>query len=118
VEARLLAATKSDQTITADVIIAFATLSGLGLGRWFQRLQRFTPWDGEHWFSTEKQPQWTSQYFRTKYAYPILEMQQLGGEASLSTFTCVPGKRIADKVYSMHSWRRGGAFTGFTGAAT
>jgi hypothetical protein len=54
VEARLLAATKSDQTITADVIIAFTTpLSGLNLERWFQRLQGFTPWDGEHWFSME-----------------------------------------------------------------
>jgi hypothetical protein len=83
VEARLLAATKSDQTITADVIIAFTTLSGLGLGRWFQRLQGFTPWGGEHWFSTESQPQWTSQYFRYKYAYPIPEMQRLGGEAAL-----------------------------------
>jgi hypothetical protein len=108
VEARLLTATKSDQTITADVIVAFTTLSGLGLGRWFQRLQGFTPRDGEHWFSTKTQPRWTSQYFRNQYAYPILEMQRLGGEPSLSTFTCTPGKRICDKIYSIHSWRRGG----------
>jgi hypothetical protein len=98
----------SDQTTTADVVIAYTTLSGLSLGQWFNRLFLFTPITDGSLFSTEQQNSWTSQYFRNNYAYPILEMQRLAGEPSLSTFSSVPGKHIADKIYSMHSWRRGG----------
>jgi hypothetical protein len=68
IEARLLVATKSDQTTTADVVIAYTTLSGLSLGKWIQRLFLFTPITEGRLFSTEQKATWTSQYFRTNYA--------------------------------------------------
>jgi hypothetical protein len=108
VEGRLLSSTKSDQTLTADVVIAYTTLSGLSLGRWFERLFTFVPMQGDRLFSTAREPKWSSRFFRIHYAYPILEMQRLSGEASLSTFSMEAGHRIEDKIYPMHSWRRGG----------
>jgi hypothetical protein len=106
IEVRLLAATKSDPTVTADVMIAFTTFSGLSLGRWMKRLQRFTIYDPTHGlFSTAQQPGWDSRYFRETYAYPFLEMQRLEGELTLKSFGSNQGKRIRDKIYSMHSWR-------------
>jgi hypothetical protein len=41
IELRLLGATKSDRTVTADVIIAWSCLSGLCLGKWMTRLLLF-----------------------------------------------------------------------------
>jgi hypothetical protein len=72
IEARLLAVTKSDRTVTAGVVIAFTTLSGLSLGAWFERLLSFPPWAETSIFSTKTQLRWMSQFFRTTYAYPIL----------------------------------------------
>jgi hypothetical protein len=86
IEARLLAATKSNQATTADVMIAYTTLSALSLGKWVQRLFVFTPITEGRLFSTEQQATSTSQYFRTNYANAILEMQCMAGEPSLSTF--------------------------------
>jgi hypothetical protein len=110
IEARLLASTKSDPTLTADVVIAFSTpLSGLSLGKWLQRLQKFTPYDSSYGiFSTAKEHYWSSRYFRETYAYPFLKNQRLTDEPTLQTFTHEIGKRIRDTIYSMHSWRRAG----------
>jgi hypothetical protein len=108
VEGRLLGATKSDQTLTADVVVAYTTLSGLSLGKWFARLATFDQTPTDRLFSTESEPQWSSRFFRVNYAYPILEMQRRAGEPSLSTFSNEPGNRMEDKIYSMHTWRRGG----------
>jgi hypothetical protein len=108
VEFRLLASTKSDQTVTADVIIAWLSLSGLSLGKWMTRLERFTSAIPGRLFSTRTNPVWTSYHFRADFAYPILELQRTSGEPTLKAFTDQPGHRIRDKVYSMHSWRRAG----------
>ena len=108
VEMRLLEATKSDQSRTADIIIAFTTLSGLSLGKWLLRLLKFTPYNSNRLFSTTSCPVWTSSHFRYHYAYPILEMQRKQGEPTLQCFSTVPGHRIQDKINSMHAWRRGG----------
>lgn len=108
VEISLLAATKSDPTVTADVVIAHDCLSGLSLGRWLARLRRFTPQLPGVLFSTAAMPVWTSRYFRERYAWPILEQQRRSGEPTLATFSDTPGHRICDKVSSFHSWRRGG----------
>jgi hypothetical protein len=108
IEFRLLASTKSDPTVTADVIIAWASLSGLSLGKWMLRLHQFGSAAPERLFSTQKNPIWTSQHFRTNFAYPILELQRASGEPTLKAFSDQPGHQIRDKVYSMHSWRRAG----------
>jgi hypothetical protein len=108
IEFRLLASTKSDPTVTADVIIAWASLSGLSLGKWMLRLRQFASAVPGRLFSTRKHPIWTSHHFRTNFAYPILELQRASGEPTLKAFSDQPGHRIMDKVYSMHSWRRAG----------
>jgi hypothetical protein len=108
IELRLLAATKSDRTTTADVIIAWTSLSGLSLGKWITRLLQFPSAIPERLFSTGTTPVWTSNHFRHNFAYPILEMQRISGEPTLKAFSDKEGHRIMDKVYSMHSWRRAG----------
>jgi hypothetical protein len=108
VEYRLKPATKTDQTVAADVVIAFATLSGLSLGKWVTRLLKFTSFNGTNLFSTATKPQWDSRYFRLNFAIPILEMMRLGGEPTLRAFSDQIGNRLQDKITSLHSWRRRG----------
>jgi hypothetical protein len=108
VEYRLKASTKTDKTIAADVVIAYETLSGLQLGKWLARLQRFTPHNGLALFSTAQKPKWNSRHFRLNYAIPILEVMRLTGEPTLRAFSDKPGFRLVDKITSLHSWRRGG----------
>jgi hypothetical protein len=108
IELRLLAATKSDRTITADCIIAWTCLSGLSLGNWLTRLKAFDSAIPNCLFSTKLTPVWTSQHFRDNFAYPLLELQRASGEPTLRAFSDKKGHRIRDKVYSMHSWRRAG----------
>jgi hypothetical protein len=108
VEFQLLPETKSDATLTADVVIAFTTLSGLSLGTWLARLSTFTPYLGEQIFSTATTPTWTSAHFRRHFAIPILEVMRLSGEPTLRAFSNDIGQRLEDKIVSMHSWRRGG----------
>jgi hypothetical protein len=107
-EYSLLAATKSDPTLAADVILAYTTLTGLSPGKWAARLAQFAPARAGRLFSTRLTPNWTSRHFRENFAIPLLEIQRLSGEPTLQSFSAQPGHRISDKVYSMHSWRRGG----------
>jgi hypothetical protein len=107
-EYTLLTATKSDPTKAADVILAYTTLSGLSPGKWATRLAQFAPARADFLFSTRTTPTWTSRHFRENFALPILEMQRLSGEPTLQAFSMKPGHRLSDKIYSIHSWRRGG----------
>jgi hypothetical protein len=95
IELRLLAATKSDQMMTADVIIAWTSLSGLSLDTWMSRLANFDSTLPDRLFSTNKNPVWTSQHFRQNYAYPILELQRASGEPTLKAFSDRPGPATA-----------------------
>lgn len=107
VEFRLLPETKTNSSSVADVVIAHTTWSGLSLGWWMEELQQFTPTDGESLFSTPKCPTWTSGYFRSQHVWRHLETLRAMGEPSLACFSDEVGQRICDRVYSMHSWRRG-----------
>jgi hypothetical protein len=109
VEHTLLASTKSDPTLVADVVIAYTTLSGLSLGMWVERLKSFTPEDPNLLFSTARTSIWTSHHFREHYyAIPILEHHRRKGEPTISMFSDVQGNRLIDKICSIHSWRRAG----------
>jgi hypothetical protein len=92
--------------------MAFQTLSGYCLGRWFHRLRRacglgrdwrFNPWlvfihgDGSPW---------TSLCFRRTYLYPSLETQRLAGDQYLAAFNGGPGNTIPSKFWSLHCYRR------------
>ena len=111
IELRLKENTKSDQSLTADIIIAYTTLSGLSLGKWLTRLLKIPPVSPDCLFSTKSKPRWTSSYFRFKFIYPLLELQRLQGEPTLQCFTNIQGQRIQDKINSIHAWRRGGRTT-------
>jgi hypothetical protein len=108
VELNLGAETKSDPCQTADVIMAWETLSDLSVGKWLERLFLFDSQDGHGLFSTKVQPTWTSKYFREQFAWPMLEGMRRQGEPSLKCFNARVGGRIRDKLYSLHSWRRAG----------
>jgi hypothetical protein len=109
VEFQLLPETKFDATLTADVVIAFTTLSGLSLGTWLDRLSTFKPYLGEQIFSTSTTPTWTSAHFWQNFAIPILEVMRLSGKPTLRAFSNDVGQQLEDKIVSMHSWRSGGA---------
>jgi hypothetical protein len=100
--------TKSDPCQTADVVMAWETLSGLNLGQWMERLFEHEPAAAGMLFSTDIQAHWTSQHFQEQYAWLFLEQMQREGELTLKVFGTTKGKRINDKVYSLHSWRRAG----------
>jgi hypothetical protein len=108
VEHTLLAETKSDPTLVADVVIAYTTLSGLSLGTWVGRLKEFGPRNPKMLFSTKNIPIWTSRHFRENFAIPILDIHRRRGEPTLAMFSDVRGSRMIDKIYSIHSWRRAG----------
>lgn len=107
VEIRLLPETKSNSARIADVIVAYRCHSGLSLGYWMECLLTFEPADGSSLFSTPAQRTWTSQYFRTRHVFHHLEVLRASNDPSLATFSDLPGERIQDRLYSMHSWRRG-----------
>jgi hypothetical protein len=109
---RLLAQTKSNRTRAADVVIAFATLSGLSLGSWLRRLSfllfgtRDPPSTDMPIFCDSDGSRWTSAIFRTQFVYPCLYQLQAGGDAYLQPFTG-EGNTIADKFWALHMYRRG-----------
>ena len=51
--------------------------------------------------------QWSSRFFRTTFLYPSLQQQRTDGDVTLRPFDGSRGNAIADKYYSMHSYRRG-----------
>ena len=109
IELRLLPETKSSPGATADVVISWHTGSGLCLGKWIERLLVYDAQiPSQPLFSTPTQPLWSSNYFRYRFAYPLLEQQRLAGEPTLTCFTAEPGHRLQDAVFSFNSWRRAG----------
>jgi hypothetical protein len=110
---RLSPQTKSDQTRTADVFIAYTTASGFSMGRWLHRLRESLgadefPSDTSLIFQARDGTPWSSLYYRTTSLIPLLEMQRRAGDTHLTPFDGSPGNSIADKFWSLHSYRRGG----------
>lgn len=111
---RLLPQTKTNRTSTADIVMAYSTLSGLSVGSWCSRVSRtFTgssSWPSHHTgliFLQDDGTQWTSNYFRQTFVYPCLEQLQQLGDAYLTPFTG-DGNSLADRFFSIHMYRRGG----------
>lgn len=110
IELRLLPETKSNRTKIADVVISYVTASGLVPGLWLERLRSLwlpTLGDSPLIRGSSGAP-WTSLYFRTHHVYVWLLQLRAEGDPFLQAFTDSPGNRIADKYYSMGSYRRGG----------
>ena len=108
---QLLEATKSSQTITADMVIAYLTASGLCPGQVFEELLALRPRgsrDSDLIFLDEEGEVWTSAHFRHTYVYPLLEEQWRKQDPVLRTH-CPQGlEQIRQKFYSLSMFRRGG----------
>ena len=108
----LLDQTKSSQTQRADLLIAFKTYSGLGLGKWLLRLrgeQSSGELDPSTWtndtrplFCNADGSTWTSTDFRQTYLLPFLHQQRMEGDKYLQQFD-----RLDDAFWSLHSYRSG-----------
>ena len=108
---RLLPSTKRSPYATADLILASTFASGLSpLQQWEEFLSCCQPlgWMQGLLFRHPDGTSWTSEYFRTHHLYPILHLQQLGGDASLCPYDDSPGNSISVKFYSFHTYCRGG----------
>jgi hypothetical protein len=107
---RLLDETKSDRTKVADVVISYVCASGLSAGLWLERLRLLWPdaaGDDPLIRGRSRRP-WDSRYFRTHHLYPWLEALRTEGDPFLQAFDNRPGNTIAEKFYSMGTYRRGG----------
>ena len=109
---RLLPQTKTNRTSTADVVVAFKTMSGLSPGHWSERLS-FLLFGTRHWpasqapiFCESDGTLWSSHFFRVNFVYPCLTQLQAGGDPYLRPFHG-DGNTITDKFWSMHMYRRG-----------
>jgi len=108
IEGRLSAETKSSPNKVAEITIVYECSSGLEPGKWLERVLAFPDTHGNNaLFSSDDKAEWDSLYFRHNYLWPLLEVQQLMGEPTLKAFTTTKGQQIKDKIWSMHSYRRG-----------
>jgi hypothetical protein len=111
---QLLPETKLSRSVTADVVIAFGTVSGYRPGRWYQRMATSLGLtlaecrdDSRYLFCTPSGTRWTSKYFRDTYLYPSLEAQRLAGDPILRAFDGSPGNTLQAKFWSLHCYCRG-----------
>jgi len=116
---RLQPETKTSRSKTADVVIAYQTVSGFCPGKWWLRLVRsngFRPDQrplrpSDLLFVHDDNTLWTSHYFRHAYLYPALASQKLLGDPFLHAFDDSPGNSLPEKFWSLHSYRRGSRTT-------
>jgi hypothetical protein len=101
--ARLLPETKSNRVTTADVVMAYKTLSGLHLGKWYHRALSYRRQHDTHIFCHQTGALWTSRFFRKNFLYPSLLKQQAAGDAYLRPFV----NNLEQKFWSLHCYRRG-----------
>jgi len=112
---RLLKQTKTDRTRTADLILAYSSILGLRPGLWVSRLQGLlglahggTCGSEDLVFQHHNGKPWDSRYFREQYLIPSLQAQRLASDAALHPYDGSPSNTLAEKFWSMHSYRRGG----------
>jgi hypothetical protein len=104
--------TKSDSTVTADVVMAWQTSGGFTLGYWLDQLRSYAHllgYGNGPIFRTARGRRWTSRYFRTEHLWPLLAEQRSLGDPLFLTCDDTPGNTIPDKFWSMHMYRRGAA---------
>jgi hypothetical protein len=105
---RLNEETKGNRSQTADVVLAGTAASTLSPYKWFRRLQHLLDLTSPSLlFCHPNGVRWSSSYFRSTYLLPSLNAQRLAGKASLQVFDGSPGNTLAEKFYSINSYRRG-----------
>ncbi len=112
---RLKPQTKSNRTQTADLPIAYSTVSGHHIGLWWEHLTALQG-DGGALANTDFSPifqkatgeVWDSLYYRQRYVYPVLELMLTEGDQALRAATTKEGSTIPVMFHSLHMYRRGG----------
>lgn len=106
---RLQPETKSDRTTRPDVLLAYKTMSGYFLGKWYHRARfyRHLGADHVHIFTHLDGTAWDSLFFRKRFLYPSLHRQRRAGDPYLKPFDGQPGNTIEAKFWSLHCFRRG-----------
>jgi hypothetical protein len=113
VSAQLGPETKSSRSHRPDVPMAYKSLSGFHLGKWFHRARQACGFGAAYRTSATFvfcQPDgtpWTSKYFRRRFLYPSLHRQRAAGDPYLRPFDGSPGNSIEAKFWSLHCYRRG-----------
>lgn len=112
IEVNLPLQTKSSQSRTADMVIAYETGSGKNLGWWLETLWDQLPYPQRvpHSFvicHSNGDP-WTSHYYRYNFVYPLLAVQRTLGDPYLTKFDETPGKGLVENYWSFNMYRRGG----------
>ena len=105
---QLLPETKSSRSKTADIVIAYTTLSGLKLGYWLRHAAALCPASPDSLiFLTPSGHPWDSAFFRHHFLYPGLRRLQREGDPFLLAFNGPSGNTLEDKFWALHSYRRG-----------
>jgi hypothetical protein len=110
---RLGPETKSSRTKAVDLSLAYQTLSGYHLGKWFHRAWRSCNIganygdNADRVFTHSSGTPWTSHFYRHEFLYPSLKRQRLAGDAMLAAFDRTPGNTMEAKFWSLHCFRRG-----------
>ena len=112
VACRLQPETKSSRDKAVDCHMAYQTISGYELGRWFHRAARSfgirDPSTHHGWvFLLPSGSRWTSLYYRNTFLYPHLASLQRGGDPYLAPFVAGTGNSLEEKFWSLHCFRRG-----------
>lgn len=111
---RLKEATKTNRDSTADLPIAYTTVSGYRPGKWYERLvdchngQEPTN-DPSYIFISDQGVRWDSFTFRHAFVYPLLTKLMMEGDPYLTPLgRGGDGNTIEAKFKSLHMYRRGG----------
>ena len=105
--------TKTNQSSTADVVIAFVTSSQYQPGLWYHRLRtnRLGPGDPAYnqgfLFETRTGRQWDSHFYRHQFVYPMLHRLQEEGDPYLTPFTGGLKGTLEQVFKGLHMYRRG-----------
>jgi hypothetical protein len=122
---RLLEQTKSCRSSVADIVISFTSGSGLPIGQWLLRARGCThpsttaspdcleDWktDQNHIFCHQDGRIWDSNYYRSTFLLPCLQLQRMEGDPYLQHLDGSPGNTLAEAFYSMHTYRIGARST-------
>jgi hypothetical protein len=107
----LQAQTKSSQSRTADMVVAYATASGKDLGWWLAHLWLTLPQSRRiltaYVICHDSGLPWTSHYYRYTHVYPLLAVQRTLGDAYLAKFDETVGKGLIENYWSFNMYRRG-----------
>ena len=108
---RLTPETKSSRAVTADVVVALRTVTGLDMDKWLRRVllgHQQAPSATDPVFRIHGRRRWDSHLYRTRFLYPGLDFLRASGDSFLQSLSATGPDSIPLKFYSLHCYRRGG----------